>query len=123
MKVLAIVFALVTVALLSGCIGVGTRICGKQQVGCDFEDHVLTVFQSGTVCPTWNVQFAQYNPTGQSTDTYGIEVGRDDIVATLRTASRENQAVHVWYAGSDYVLYNKCKSDYPLVIYEAEIVQ
>ena len=53
--------AVVMVAASSGCVGVGTRICAKQQEGCDFTDHVLTVFQSGTVCPTWNVRFAQYN--------------------------------------------------------------
>lgn len=106
----------------SGCFGVGTRVCALHQAGCDFTDHVLTVSPSGTFCPTWNVQFAQYNPSGQPTDTYAIQEGRDDIVATLRQASEQNRPVHVWYAGENFVIYNKCHADYPLVIYQAELL-
>ena len=124
MKPIAVALLAVAVLASSGCFGVGTRICAQHQTGCDFTDHVLTVFQSGTVCPTWNVQFAQYNPTGQSTDTYAITPGpdQDRIVATLREASEKNLPVHVWYAGQKYIVYLKCKADYPLVIYDAQLV-
>lgn len=83
----------------------------------------MRVWPSGTFCPTWNVQFAFYQPDGQKTDTYAITSGpdQDRIVATLREASQNNTPVHVWYAGQDKVLYLKCKADYPLVIYEASI--
>jgi len=116
-------FLLAIASLASGCVGVGTRICALHQPGCDFTDHVLTVSQSGTICPTWNVQFAQYNPNGQTTDTYAITSGanQDTIVATLREASDKDLPVHVWYAGEKYVLYAKCNADYPLVIYDAKL--
>lgn len=117
----ALALLVVGIALVSGCVGVGTRVCAQHQPGCDFTDHVLTVSPSGTLCPTWNVRFAQYQPNGQPTDTYAIQEGRDDIVATLRKASDENLPVHVWYAGEKYVVYLKCKADYPLVIYDAKI--
>jgi hypothetical protein len=111
------------IPLASGCIGVGTRVCAMHQAGCDFTDHVLTVSPSGTLCPTWNVQFAQYNPNGQPTDTYAIASGpeQDSIVATLREASDKNLPVHVWYAGEKFVVYLKCHADYPLVIYDARL--
>lgn len=123
MKTLIVVLAALAVAAMSGCFGVGTRVCTMDTSGCDFVDHVLTISPSGTVCPTWNVQMAQYNPSGQPTDTYSITTGPDEdrIVETLTQASRENLPVHVWYAGEKYVLYLKCKADYPHVIYDARI--
>lgn len=122
MKILLAVLAVLASAS-PGCIGVGSRVCAEHQAGCDFTDHVLRVFPSGTVCPTWNVQFSFYQPDGQPTDTYGVQYGNDKVMETLRKASQNNLAVHVWYAGSDYVIYNKCHSDFPLVVYDAQIVE
>jgi len=118
-----LILGLIATTIASGCFGVGTRICAMHQPGCDFTDHVLTVSQSGTLCPTWNVQFAQYRPTGQTTDTYAVTSGpgQDSIVATLREASDKDLPVHVWYAGEKYLFYAKCNADYPLVIYDAKL--
>lgn len=111
---------LAAIVITSGCVSVGTRVCGMNQPGCDFTDHVLTTWPNGRLCPTWNVRFAGYQPNGQPTDTYGV--AQDDaLVATLRKASDEDKPVHVWYAGENLLLYASCKSDYPLVIYRAEI--
>ncbi len=119
MKIWLLIAALIVGA---GCFSVGTRVCALHQAGCDFKDHVLTIWPSGPACPTWDVRFAQYNPSGQPTDTYGVAPGDDNLMLTLRNASESDREVHVWYAGENYFVYPTCSSDYPLVIYRAELV-
>ncbi|MBI2013723.1 MAG: hypothetical protein HYS87_02775 [Candidatus Colwellbacteria bacterium] len=119
-----IIAGILTAFVSSMTVRVGSRVCGEAEENCYFNDHVLTVWPSGTICPTWNVQFAHYLPAGQPTDTYAITTGPNEqaIVSTLRNASENNQQVKVWYAGEDYALYLKCKADYKFVIYAVQIV-
>lgn len=118
----AIILLSLAVLLSVGCVSVGTRVCALHQPGCDFTDHVMTIWPSGPICPTWDVRFSQYNPTGEPTDQYGVTPSDDSVRATLTEASKENVEVHVWYAGEKYFLYKSCSSDFPLVIYAAELV-
>ena len=100
---------------LAGCIG--TQQCADMEEGCDFTDHVLTVKQEGYFCPTWSVQFAQYQPTGQSTNVYGV-VDDQTVVKALRDAAENDYAVRVWYKSAGH--FHQCSSSHPLVVYKVE---
>lgn len=115
----ALAVALVLVGCLSRVADVGTLTCAEMQEGCEFQDHVLTVAPSGTVCPTWNVQTAHYDPTGQPDDTYGVE--DYEVAKVLLNASQNDKPAKMWYRGVG-IVHLKCESDHKFIIYRAELV-
>lgn len=114
------VFAVLLLALV-GCVRVGSRVCTTDQAGCDFTDHVMRIYPSGTLCATWDVDFAQYNSAGEPTPSFAVKPHDDALIQTLKTASENDRPVHVWYAGEQYVLQSTCSADYALVVYRAEV--
>lgn len=113
----------VVVLLLAGCASrvadVGTLTCAEQQEGCEFQDHVMNVWQSGTVCPTWSAQTAHYDPVGQPDDTYGVD--DYEVAKVLMNASQNDKPAKMWYRGVG-IVHLKCESDHKFIIYRAELV-
>ncbi len=122
MKVAPIFVLLLLGLTLVGCVRVGSRVCTTETAGCDFTDHVLSIRPSGVICATWDVDMAQYNAAGEPQPSFAVKPHDDSLIETLKSASENDQPVHVWYAGEQYVLQSTCNADYALVIYRAEKV-